>query len=102
MKNYMTMGALAKRKKPEGDPTGKAIVPFHEKAVMSIYSGPIPHKSQHKHKLTSRAVNAVSSSTLEYLHWSEFPNTFDQMDHPDNISKPGRLPLIVDPLVGTT
>jgi hypothetical protein len=43
MKNYKTMGALAKRKKPEGDPTGKAIVPFHEKAVMSIYSGPIPH-----------------------------------------------------------
>jgi hypothetical protein len=24
------------------------------------------------------------------------------MDHPDSIPKPGRFPLIVDPLVGTT
>jgi hypothetical protein len=28
MKNYMTMGCQAKGKKPEGDPGGKATVPF--------------------------------------------------------------------------
>jgi hypothetical protein len=28
MKNYMTTGALAKGKKPEGDPAGKAAAPF--------------------------------------------------------------------------
>jgi hypothetical protein len=43
MKNYMTTGAFAKGKKPEGDSVGKATAPFpKEKAVMSIYCGPAP------------------------------------------------------------
>jgi hypothetical protein len=41
-------------------------------------------------------------TVLEYLHWFESLITFDQMDHPDIIPKPGRFPLIVGPLVGTT
>jgi hypothetical protein len=42
IENYMTMGALAKGKKPEGGPRGKAAVPFlEEEAVMSIYDGPV-------------------------------------------------------------
>jgi hypothetical protein len=46
MKNYMTTGDLANGKKPEGDPVGKAAAPFPgEKAVMSIYGGPVPHES---------------------------------------------------------
>jgi hypothetical protein len=46
MKNYMIMGALAKGKKPEGDPAGKAGVPFpRQMAVMSMCCGPIPHES---------------------------------------------------------
>jgi hypothetical protein len=44
----------------------------------------------------------MSMAVLEYLCWSESPNNFDQTDHPDSIPKPGRAPLIVDPLVGTT
>jgi hypothetical protein len=47
-------------------------------------------------------VNAICLATPEYLHWSEFPITFDQIDHLDSIPKPGIFPLIVDPLVGTT
>jgi hypothetical protein len=30
MKNYMTMGNLARNKKPKGDSTGKVVVPFPE------------------------------------------------------------------------
>jgi hypothetical protein len=44
----------------------------------------------------------ISSATLEYLHWFESPITFDRMDHPNNIAKSRRFPLIVDPLVGMT
>jgi hypothetical protein len=44
----------------------------------------------------------VSVVVLEYLRWSKSLITFDQMDHSDIIPKPGRFPLIVDPLVGTT
>jgi hypothetical protein len=103
MKNYMTTGALTKSKKLEGDPMGKATTPFPwEEVVMSIYGGHIPHESLRKLKLTSWAVNTVSPATLEYICWSESPITIDQTDHLDNISKPGRFPLTVDPLVGMT
>jgi hypothetical protein len=44
----------------------------------------------------------VSLTTLEYLHRSQFPITFDQMDQLDSIPMPGRFPLIVEPLVRTT
>jgi hypothetical protein len=50
----------------------------------------------------SWVVNAISLATPEYLHWSDSLITFDRTDHPDNIPKPGRFPLIVDPLVEMT
>ena len=34
-----------------------------------------------------------------FLHWSESPITFDQRDHPSHVARPGRYPLIVDPIV---
>jgi hypothetical protein len=44
MKNCIAMGTLTKGKKLEGDPPGKAAMPFlKEKAVTSIYGGPISH-----------------------------------------------------------
>jgi hypothetical protein len=58
--------ALSKGKKHEGEPGGKAAAPFlGEEAVMSIYGGPIPHESQCKLKLTSRAVNTMNPTTQE-------------------------------------
>jgi hypothetical protein len=103
MKNYMTTGALAKGKKPVDDAAGKATAPLPgEKAVMSIYGGPIPHESRHKLILTSCAVKSVSLAALEFFRWSKSLITFDQMDHPGSISKPRRFPLIVNPLVGMT
>jgi hypothetical protein len=61
MKKFMTSGASSKGKKPEGDPDGKGVAPFsEEEAVMPIYSGPVPHESWCKLKLTSREINIVS------------------------------------------
>jgi hypothetical protein len=103
MKNYMTMGTFARGKKPEGDSTGKVAAPFpEEKAVMSIYGGPAPHESWCKLKLTSQVVNTISPATPKYLCWFKSSITFDRTDHPDSIPKPGRFPLKVNPLVGTT
>jgi hypothetical protein len=103
MKNYMTTGTFTRGKKPEGSSVGKVVTPFpEEKVVMLIYGGSAPYESRRKLKLTSRAVKTVSPATLEYLHWSESPITFDQTDHPDSIPKPRRFPYIVDLLVGTT
>jgi hypothetical protein len=53
-------------------------------------------------KLTSRAINVMSLVVSEYLRRSESPITFDRIDHPNSIPKPGRFPLIVDLLVGMT
>jgi hypothetical protein len=103
MKNYMTTGSLTKGKKHKDDAPGKAAAPFPgEKAVMSIYDGPVPYKSRRKIKLTSQTVNTVSSADPEYLHWFESPITFDRMDHSDSILKPMSFPLIVDSLVEMT
>jgi hypothetical protein len=103
MKNYMTTGASANGKKPEGDSVGKAAAPFlEEKVVMSIYGGPTPYESRCKLKLTSRVVNAISPATPKYLRWFESQITFDRTDHPSSIPKPRWFPLIVDPLVGMT
>jgi hypothetical protein len=102
-KNYVAMGSLARAEKPEGDSGGKAVLPFpEEKVVMSLYGRPTPHESRCKLKLIDRVINSISAVTPEYLHWPESSITFDQTDHPDSIPKPGRFPLIVDPLVGTT
>jgi hypothetical protein len=96
-------GDFCQGKKLEGNPMGKVAAPFpKEKAVMSIYVGPAPHKSQHKLKLTNQAINVVSPTVLKYQRWSESPISFDRTDHLDSIPKPGRFPLIVDPLVGMT
>jgi hypothetical protein len=46
MKYYMTMGSLARSKKPEGDLVGRAATPFPEETViMLIYGGldPMSH-----------------------------------------------------------
>jgi hypothetical protein len=78
----MTTRTFTKGKRPEGNSSGKVAAPFpEEKVVMSIYGGPAPHESQHKLKLTSRAVNVVSPATPEYLRWSKSPITFDRTDH---------------------
>ena len=34
-----------------------------------------------------------------FLRWSESPITFYQRDHPSHVARPGRYPLIVDPIV---
>jgi hypothetical protein len=35
-----------------------------------------------------------------YLDWFDKPITFDQGDHPDYVSSPGKYPLVVDPVIG--
>ena len=39
-------------------------------------------------------------AALVYLDWSDKSITFDQGDHPDCVSSPGRYPLVVDLIIG--
>ena len=44
----------------------------------------------------------AAPSTPNYLKWSQTAITFDQSDHPTHIATPGRLALVVDPVVEGT
>ena len=46
-----------------------------------------------------REACAAETTIPFFLSWSEFPTTFNQRDHPSHITRPGRYPLVVDPIV---
>ena len=46
-----------------------------------------------------REVCVAKMAVPSFLRWSKSPITFDQRDHPSHITRPGRYPLIVDPIV---
>ena len=41
----------------------------------------------------------AETAVPSFLSWLESPITFDQRDHPSHIARPGRYPLIIDPIV---
>ena len=42
----------------------------------------------------------IAKTTVpSFLSWSESPITFDQRDHPSHVARPGRYPLIIDPII---
>jgi hypothetical protein len=51
-------------------------------------------------KVARREVCSVKVAAPVYLDWSDKPITFDQGDHPNCMSSPGRYPLVVDPVIG--
>ena len=46
-----------------------------------------------------REACVTKTAVPSFLRWSESSITFDQRDHPSHIARPGRYPLIVDPIV---
>jgi hypothetical protein len=65
-----------------------------------IYGGQVANASARHHKQERREVCSVKVAAPVYLDWSDKPITFDQGDHPDCVSSPGRYPLVVDPVIG--
>jgi hypothetical protein len=65
-----------------------------------IYGGQVANASARHRKQERREVCSVKVAAPVYLDWSDKPITFDQGDHPDCVSSPGRYPLVVDPVIG--
>jgi hypothetical protein len=65
-----------------------------------IYDGKVANASAQHHKQERREVCSVKVAAPVYLDWSDKPITFDQGDHPDCVTSPGRYPLVVDPVTG--
>jgi hypothetical protein len=64
-----------------------------------IYGGQVENASARHHKQERREVCSVKVAPPVYLDWSDKPITFDQGDHPDRVSSPGKYPLVVDPVI---
>ena len=46
-----------------------------------------------------REASVAEMTVPSFLSWSESPITFDQRDHPAHIARPGRYPLVINPIV---
>jgi len=46
-----------------------------------------------------RVACVAETAIPSFFSWSKSLITFDQRDHPSHITRPGRYPLIVDPIV---
>ena len=64
-----------------------------------IFEGSEAIYSKCQHKVRYREACVAETAIPSFLCWSESPFTFDQRDHPSRITRPGRYPLIVDPIV---
>jgi hypothetical protein len=73
---------------------------FHN--CFMIYGGQVANASARHRKQERLEVYSVKVAAPVYLDWSDKPITFDQGDHPDCVSSPGRYPLVVDPVIGNT
>jgi hypothetical protein len=67
-----------------------------------IYGGQVANASARHRKQERWEVCSVKVAAPVYLDWSDKPITFDQGDHPDCVSSPGKYPLVVDPIIGNT
>jgi hypothetical protein len=65
-----------------------------------IYGGRVANASARHRKQERREVCSVKVAAPVYLDWFDKPITFDQGDHPDCVPRPGRYPLVVDPVIG--
>ena len=52
-----------------------------------------------QHKVRYREACVVETAIPSFLSWSESLITFDQRDHPSHVARPGRFPLIIDPII---
>ena len=64
-----------------------------------IFGGSDAIYSKHQHKVRYREACVAEKAVPTFLRWSESLITFDQRDHPSHVARPGRYPLIIDPII---
>ena len=69
------------------------------KECLMIFGGSDVIYSKRQHKVSYREACIAETAVPTFLRWSESPIAFDQRDHPSHVTRPGRYPLIVDPIV---
>ena len=64
-----------------------------------IFGGSDTIHSKRQHKVHYKEACVAETAVPSFLSWSKSSITFDQRDHPSYVARPGRYPLIVDPIV---
>ena len=84
----------------KGGATGKDgdDFPNPEDWIM-IFDGSKANCSKHQHTVRYREACAAETAIPSFLSWSKSLITFYQRDHPSHVARPGRYPLVVDPIV---
>ena len=72
--------------------------PNPEECLM-IFGGSDAIHSKRQHKVRYREACVAESAVPSFLSSSDSPITFDQRDHPSHVARPGRYPLVVDPII---
>ena len=55
--------------------------------------------SKRQHKVRYREACTAELAIPSFLSWSDSSITFDQRGHPSYVARPGRYPLVIDPIV---
>ena len=58
-----------------------------------------PSQRKRQHKVCYREACTVESAIPSFFSWSDSLITFDQRDHPSHVTRPGRYPLVVNPII---
>ena len=69
------------------------------KECIMIFGGSDAIWSKRQHKVRYREACTAETAVPSFLNWSKSPITFDQRDRPSHVARPGRYPLVVDPIV---
>ena len=72
--------------------------PNPEECIM-IFGGSDAIYSKRQHKVRFQEACVAEMVVPSFFCWLESLITFDQRDHPSHVTRPGRYPLIVDPIV---
>ncbi|KAF8652000.1 hypothetical protein HU200_062940 [Digitaria exilis] len=83
----------------QGKETATDSFPEPDECLM-IFGGPKAQASKRRTKLMEHDVFAVHPTHQEFLRWSEAAITFGRSDHPRYVPHPGKLPLVVAPIIG--
>ena len=84
----------------KGGVAGKDVDGFADpKECLMIFGGSDAIYSKRQLKVRYREACVAETAIPSFLSWSKSLITFDQRDHPSHVARPGRYPLIVEPIV---
>jgi hypothetical protein len=83
----------------QGDKSHNAKFQDASKTINVIFGGDEGFSSRREQKLLLREIMSIEPAVPRPLRWSEVPISFSRDDQWTSFSEPGKLPLVLDPVV---